>query len=141
MIKQKQANLHKPEEGIYGDCYRTAIACLLDLDRDDVPNWAEESKMDKDIFWALQNKWLAEQRLAMFSVGFNFESLKAFQEYMQEYYPTLYYILDGTSKNGTNHSVIGLGGSIHWDPAIDNSGIIGPMDDGNFWVSVLTPSD
>lgn len=37
--RQKQAFLHKPEEGVYGDCYRTCIACLLGIDRDAVPHF------------------------------------------------------------------------------------------------------
>jgi len=34
IVPQKQANRHLPEEGLYGDCHRTAIAVLLGLDRD-----------------------------------------------------------------------------------------------------------
>jgi hypothetical protein len=28
----KQLFRHKPDEGVFGDCFRTAIACILELD-------------------------------------------------------------------------------------------------------------
>jgi len=31
---------HNPESGIFGDCQRTAIACLLDKHPSDVPHFA-----------------------------------------------------------------------------------------------------
>lgn len=34
--KQKQAFKHDPANGIYGDCYRTGIACILGIDREDM---------------------------------------------------------------------------------------------------------
>lgn len=138
MIKQKQSNFHKPEEGIYGDCHRTAIACLLDLPRDSVPNWVDESGLDGERFYELETTWLQNQGITKFLVAYSFETLTELLEYMGQWFPNLYYILGGTSRNNINHSVIGLGGCIDWDPAIDDSGIIGPMDDGYFWVTVFT---
>ncbi len=41
--------------------------------------------------------------------------------------PGLYYMLLGTSKNGTGHTVICLNSKIVHDPSIDQSGIVGPM--------------
>ena len=41
MTPYKQLNHHDPDNGIIGDCYRTAIACLLDLPPDALPNYCE----------------------------------------------------------------------------------------------------
>jgi hypothetical protein len=41
------------------------------------------------------------------------------------------------SKNGCSHVVIAKGDQIVHDPAIDNSGIIGPNDDGFYHVGFL----
>ncbi len=41
MKVQKQLFRHKPAEGIYGDCHRTAIACVLDMDAKDVPHFMD----------------------------------------------------------------------------------------------------
>lgn len=32
MKYNKQLFRHHPEQGIFGDCHRTAIACMLDLE-------------------------------------------------------------------------------------------------------------
>lgn len=53
--------------------------------------------------------------------------------------PNVYVILGGKSSNNTNHVVIVKDGAIVWDPAIDNSGIVGPLDHGFFQVTVLIP--
>jgi hypothetical protein len=40
---QKQMFYHRPELGIYGDCQRTCIASMLDMDKFDVPNFGVRS--------------------------------------------------------------------------------------------------
>ena len=37
----KQLNEHNPDEGVYGDCYRTAIGCLLNIPPEFVPHFCE----------------------------------------------------------------------------------------------------
>jgi len=39
MKLQKQAFRHDPSNGMYGDCHRTAIASILGVERDTVPNF------------------------------------------------------------------------------------------------------
>ena len=39
MQRLTQANLHKPADGIFGDCARTCMAMILGLDRDSIPNF------------------------------------------------------------------------------------------------------
>jgi len=46
MRPQKQKFAHKPDEGVFGDCFRTALAAILDLDRDDVPHFNEGAMFD-----------------------------------------------------------------------------------------------
>lgn len=49
-----------------------------------------------------------------------------------------YYMLSGLSANGANHIVICRNDEIMHDPAIDDSGIVGPMDNGYYYVSFLS---
>ena len=42
----KQKYKHDPDNGIFGDCYRTCLAYILGLDRDDVPHYV--TTMDKE---------------------------------------------------------------------------------------------
>lgn len=46
-----------------------------------------------------------------------------------------YYLLTGTSRNGCGHTVVCLNNDIIHDPAIDSSGIVGPAEDGCFWLT------
>ena len=78
MRPQKQANRHLPEQGLIGDCHRTCYACLLDLDRDSVPNFGEvgfditkEGGGNRKEFETACRDWLASQGYAEFCVGFN----------------------------------------------------------------------
>ena len=53
--------------------------------------------------------------------------------------PGLYYLLSGTSRTGCNHTVVALDDQIVWDPSLSDSGIIGPCDDGYYWIKLYIP--
>lgn len=133
----KQKFLHRPEEGTYGDCDRTAMACLLDLEVDDVPHWGVHYG-DNIAFNKMKDDWLATQGLYEQHIAFDcsFDELK---NNLNSVFRNVYVLLTGTSANGTTHVVITLNGEIIHDPAIDNSGIVGPCDDGLWQISILIP--
>lgn len=146
MRPQKQKNLHRPEEGLIGDCHRTCYACLLDMDRDEIPNFGEvgfditkEGGGNRKEFKEACDLWLARNGYAEFSVAFN-SGLYEVQQFMRQVNPGQYYILGGSSKSGVNHSVIGLDDEIIWDPSLNDAGIVGPCQpDELYWVTVLVP--
>lgn len=139
----KQKFLHNPKNGIIGDCHRTAIACILDLEPKEVPHfmgdfWVEDCTNGTNKANQAFDNWLKENNLILTHTCYEC-SLEYLLECQLVQNPDAVYILGGMSKNGTNHSVVGKGGEIIWDPAIDDSGIVGPMDDGYFWVSYIIP--
>lgn len=141
ITKQKQAYLHDPDNGFYGDCFRTAIACILNIDKDKVPHLAKEY-FDDTIGWDREmKKFLNPLGYTIIDVPFTGTevSLEVLLESLSVHAAQAVYILTGKSSNETNHCVIGCGGEIIWDPAIDNSGIIGPCTDGWYWVSYIVP--
>lgn len=133
----KQANLHDPENDIWGDCHRTCIAMLLNLERDEVPNFAEVAKDDADKFHALVRDWLAGRGYATFSLAFDAD-LDSVLSTMRGMNPGTFYLLGGMSRTGCAHSVIGLNDRIIADPSRTDSGIVGPID-GYYWITVLVP--
>lgn len=137
MIKQKQLYLHNPSDGVYGDCHRTVIACLLDKHPEEVPNFAD-SWDDIGEWYRRVDDYLKTQGLSSVNVLYHstLDQLLASQGNINK---NAYYMLSGTSSNGTGHVVICKGGEIYWDPAIDDSGIVGPGDDGFYWVTYLIP--
>lgn len=140
MEKYKQIFIHDPENGIFGDCYRTCIACLLNVTPDVVPHNHSWGKPGEQI--ELVNKFLIERYdlkmigMPIIAIDGNLESIFNFVHYTLK---DIRYILTGESKNGVNHSVICLNGEIIHDPSHNNSGIVGPCNDGYFWIEFLLP--
>lgn len=138
----KQLFRHAPEAvpAIYGDCHRTAIACLLDLDPREVPHFGAAAFDDPELFYKMEREFLRSRGLAKYDVVYSGEfTLEQVLEHIGALNPGVRYLLGGKSRNGTHHTVVGCGGRIEWDPALDDSGIVGPCTDGYYWVSVLTP--
>lgn len=138
MTPQKQKFRHDPDKGIYGDCWRTAIACILDKARDQVPHFYESG--DGELCGKLTHKYLEENNFYMFRAFFDagYYTLPRLLNFMDSMITEgAYYLLSGTSKNQCGHVVICQGNKIVWDPALDDSGIIGPMDDGNYWIELI----
>lgn len=133
----KQLNFHKPDEGVYGDCQRTVLACLLDKDSpEEVPNFAEKYFNDLDGWRRSISDYLATQGYCLVEYAFNCD-LETLLNIHKDEYCDLYYLVSGTSKNGCDHVVIAKGNQIIWDPAKDDSGIVGPGSDGLHWVGHL----
>jgi hypothetical protein len=132
----KQRFRHKPAEGIIGDCHRAAIASILELDLDDVPHFAEDDP-PADVFHHRCREWLFSQGITPVDIIFDGSSLEDVLTLMHHLNPNLHYILGGKSKNGCGHSVVACNGKIVHDPALDESGIVGPMSDGYYWITVF----
>jgi len=140
MKPQKQLFRHKPDEGSYGDCHRTAIACVLDMDAKDVPHFMDARAFDGGAENAHDRAeaWLNERGIATINVLFGGnvpleEVLRTVAFTNTRGRPV--FILGGESKNGVNHSVVCCDGKIVCDPSQDDSGIVGPCDDGFYWVT------
>jgi len=138
IIPQKQANRHLPDQGIYGDCWRTCIAMLLGLDRDGVPHFlhdnceAEEFKRRTAQF--LSKRGLQELNMvwpgdtALGDVLMTIENLN----------PSVPFILAGKSATGCNHAVVCQYGKIVADPSLTDAGIVGPCEpDGYYWAHFI----
>jgi hypothetical protein len=138
MKVQKQRFRHNPSAGVYGDCHRTAIACMLDLDAEQVPHFGEGGPEAVE-FHARVGDFLKGMDLRAVNVIFAC-SLAEVLEHQKAMNPGVLYLLGGTSRNGTGHTVVGCGGEIVCDPSIDDSGIVGPMDDGFIWITYLIPA-
>ncbi len=134
MRRQKQRFAHNPAQGSFGDCLRTAIACVLDLDRDEVPHFNDGSS-DTEKCGERANAWLASHELVLIAVPYPGEmpmaELLAQQEILN---PGIHFLLSGMSRTGVNHCVVATSKGIDWDPSLADAGIIGPCDDGNWWL-------
>lgn len=138
MIYRKQLFRHDPANGVYGDCHRTAIACLLNLEPEQVPHFGLNFD-NGELFHHQVREWLASQGLCQVDSVFN-ASLDEVLLTQEALNPGVHYLLGGKSRTGCGHTVVACGGKIVWDPSLDDAGIIAPFDaDGLYWVTYLVP--
>ena len=143
MLYQKQLFRHAPEKGIYGDCYRTALACILDERTDQVPHFYDKGVEAEE---ALQHirKWMSRRGLALITTTFDGGGVGQDARHLEEvlgavahHNPNMPFLLSGRSPSGCNHTVAFDHGKM-WDPSPANGGIVGPTaPDGFYWVEFI----
>lgn len=141
MKELKQFYFHRPERGEIGDCWRTCIACLLNADSPaSVPHYLWDMFSLDDDNWqhvlAKQNEWLSSKGLRFVEYPVTAGSLEGLRAYLAHYYKDMYVMVGCNSKHG-GHEVIMKNGDYMWDPSKDDSGCVGPMNDGYYWIGNL----
>jgi hypothetical protein len=122
----KQLHRHDPENDVWGDCFRTAVACLLDEVPSLVPHVCHGGMTGVESTQRMNDWLVAEHRLTLVEFPFMGE----LQDVM------------GTMEN-FNHVVICRSRRIIHDPSLDDSGIVGPCQDSvpnAYWVGILASS-
>ena len=129
----------RPEK--VGDCARTVIACLLDMQPAEVPHFFEDG-CTGEAYYQRVRKWLKNYGLGMVTVPFTGDgvSLSQLLHSIGHHNPDAYYMLTGQSRVSGGHVVICRGNRIVHDPSVGLSGIIGPeKESGYYWVDFLVP--
>lgn len=143
-----QLNGHYLPNRLIGDCYRTCIACLLDKHPSEVPHWLENYWWNGQLvilgreFEDAVDDWLQTQGYAKFDLPFPGEnSLQDVADTIAHINGTNFlYMVGGFSPRNCGHVVIYRGRTLLWDPASDKLGLSKPMEDGNWWLTILTTS-
>ena len=142
---QKQLNGHDPKNGLYGDCVRTSIASMLDLDANDVPHFFDKD-VDGEEGWNKVNNFLKKYNLCCFSFPFENsikdKGISGVLKIVANYQKDCHYIIGcGTRARGVDHVIVAKGEKIILDPStgreesdidqyiIDSSGYV--------WVHVI----
>lgn len=122
MKPQTQGLLHSETQ--MGDCWRTCIACILEVDRDTVPNFVElggpenAPGTDEGAWWEATLDFLEPFGLQLIEWEIDAEHPWA---------PMSATILTGKSpRNSLSHSVVGFGLEIVHDPHPTRAGLDGP---------------
>ena len=115
MIPIKQHNHHNPEAGVYGDCFRAAIASVLELALDDVPHFLDGNPPFDQWGMALKTWACARNLNAAFVVGS--ADLDDTLSVMAAGFPEMHYILCGTSRT-LQHAVVGYGDKVVHNPGL-----------------------
>lgn len=137
MVPVKQLFRHKPPH-TYGDCHRTAIACILNMRPQDVPHFMDGKPDNAPAPEASEHVafWLARRGITQINIVYDGSmSLHDLLHTVHVCNPGIACILGGKSRTGVNHSVVILNGEIACDPSLTDAGIVGPCDDGRWWVT------
>lgn len=145
MIFRKQLCAHNPPISV-GDCHRTALGCLLDVEPQDVPHFAEiywnEEKLQTFEEKRHVREWLEGFGVSEVTYGFQCHSYEDIRNLMKLQANVngedIVYMLIGKSNIG-NHVVICRGAEFLWDPSPSNDFIVAPVDDC-IWFTHLVPS-
>lgn len=137
MTPHKQRFRHRPDDGVFGDCARTVLACLLDIEPEEVPH--HHRPLADGEQRRLFDEWLSDRGLKLAFFAFPGEP-QTMMDVMKVANPGLLYMLSGTSRTGCNHVVIAQDDRVIHDPSLDDAGIIGPCDDGCTYIEFLVPS-
>jgi hypothetical protein len=104
--------LHDPDNGRYGDCWRTAIACLMGLpDPTEVPHFVADDLTGGEHYWTATNRWLNGHGYYLNTV------------WLDEVPPGRVAVASGKSPRGTQHAVLWRNGTLWHDPHPDRTGL------------------
>lgn len=125
---------HDPENNIYGDCYRTALGCLLDTPPEEVPHFCEFENWED-----LTNNWLKTKGYKRFVIAYQSIQLDNILKFLEFHNKDIYYILIGRSSSNVDHAFIGCGGKIVHDPSGREELPTGSCEDDLYWIEILVP--
>ncbi|KUR80795.1 hypothetical protein [Novosphingobium sp. FSW06-99] len=134
---QLQCFRHDPESGVYGDCYRTAVAMCLGVPRDQVPHFCSDPERDSpDREWAnRRDAWLASHGMCVIEIPWPDLDVLIAQSGLS--FGEGAVTVSGYSPRGTLHECVIYKGRL-FDPHPDGGGLIAPHDDGHYWSHIFT---
>lgn len=137
MLFHKQTIMHDPDNGKYGDCGRTAVACMLELPVEDVPHFFDGTMTNSESY-AFYRDFLSQNGIELFTLPLKDISFHDLMKTMENFNKSCTYLLIGKSPRGHNHIVICRGGKIIHDPHPDEGEFVGPCEDGFWWLEVFS---
>lgn len=131
MTPHTQLNRHDPLMGVYGDCFRTCIASVLDLHPAEVPHVFDKHHDDGDAAMAKMNEWLGGRGLRAIWIAYQGDTPRSrLLSILGDMNPGLPFLLGGQSRPGVGHFVVCMDGEIVSDPSPTPTGDLAPHDDG-----------
>lgn len=133
---QRQLFAHAPEDGVSGDCYPTALACVLGRPRAEIPHTHDQDSERVNDFY---RRWFASQGLKQiyFPVLYQGEPVTSIADEMQSRGGDLPMLLTGDGGRGVNHVIIVYGPGDYWCPTLGKTkevALLGPARPSDyFW--------
>ena len=129
---RQKARFHRPDKGRFGDCYETALACILDMELEAMPSFGYGlggGLGDMMTFAERVRKW-TPPGIYIWTFDFKAPCMEELLDWCGERNPGARYIVyGGTKRPGNNHAVCCRGNEIEWNPGGTNlhNVIVHPM--------------
>lgn len=139
MIPHRQLIKHDPSIGHYGDCMRTCIASLLDLQPEDVPHFLEDGCQDSAKVWDERiYPFLKSRGFTVATFLWDGEVAEVLQT-MEHHNAGVYWMM-GCGSEKADHMVVCCGGNIVSDPGgYDDPSRLRRDSKGYVWATLLLP--
>lgn len=125
--------------GPNGDCVRTCIASLLNMEPSLVPHFFEGLGEDDGVIgWSAAEEWLEPMGAGLFYIGM--PGTLTVNELLGSFAftnPDAHFMLCGQGANGGMHCVVCKGDRIIHDPSWGSNGIVGPGNGGTHYLIVV----
>lgn len=134
MIPFNQLINNDPENGQYGDCYRTCIASILEIEPEKVPHFyqtGEPGSLEK------VRDWLYKYDCYLIDVAFRNNNIIELLRMLNSSYRNIYCIISGQSDRGYDHACVLYNGEIIHDPHPSKKGINRPCSTGYYHVEAI----
>ncbi|MEM9579072.1 MAG: hypothetical protein AAF891_00175 [Pseudomonadota bacterium] len=116
LMRRKQLITHDPENGKWGDCYRTCIAMLMGLDPAEVPHFCDGSPENASGIEGVRD-WLRPQGLSVFQSVYGADiTFRQLMGTLEHFSPGVPVIITGMGTRGVNHCVVAIGNQVFCDP-------------------------
>ena len=127
--------VYQTRDGVGGNCLQAAVASVLELPLDDVPDFVNAP--DGMRTWPLAlEAWLTERGLLGMPVAPHGD-LGTALAHMAEFYPDEPYVLAGREGVDGGHAVVGHGGAIVHDPSPCKPGLSGPVPQCGRYIALI----
>lgn len=125
------------EKNIYGDCWRTCIACILDIPPEGIPHFCADDKSFGDAIDEAR-EWLKQFDYNMQTTMYGDAPFEDFMSDIHYSFVDTFIIL-GVGTTRENHAVIAYNGAVIHDPSIGQTNITGSMTNGHYSIQVIAP--
>ena len=128
-----QTILHDPENGLWGNCFQTALACVLDMEVEEVPHFYDQGNTSIDPI----QKWLLQFNLCLVTIG----HAKDHDWFAESGLTEVVTISGGPSPRydgKVDHCVVARGGRMLHDPHPSRDGV--PEFTHHWFLAAVSPA-
>jgi len=122
-----------------GDCFRTAVACILEVDPESIPNIIGEAEIHDETAYSRMRDWFHIRGMGLASAGWNCSKGNFMSEIVELNFGDSYWMFTAFSPtSNVNHVVVMQGTELICDPSCGNSDsdfveVCGPADPTDAW--------